>query len=69
MKQYSFETTMDNKFKYNASSITTFNKSIEDAYKQGRAHRHLINTIQSWTKAGDIALNQSKTPATEGIKP
>jgi hypothetical protein len=56
-------------FKYNASSITTFNKSIDEAYKQGRAHRHLINTIQSWIEAGGVAFNKSRTPATEGIKP
>jgi hypothetical protein len=56
-------------FKYNASSITTINKSIDEAYKQGRAHRHLINTIQSWTEAGDLALNKSRILAMEGIKP
>jgi hypothetical protein len=50
-------------FKYNTSSITTFNKSIDEAYKQGRAHRHLINTIQIWIEAG------GGTPATERIKP
>jgi hypothetical protein len=69
MKQYSFETTMDNNFKYNASSMATFHKSIDEAYKQGRAHRHLINTIQSWIEASGVALNKSRTPAMEEIKP
>jgi hypothetical protein len=56
-------------FKNNANSITTFNKSIDEPYKQGQAHRHLINTIQSWIETGGEALNKSRTPATEGIKP
>jgi hypothetical protein len=47
-----------NMFNYNASSITTFKDSIDEAYKQGQAHQHLINTIQSWIEADGVALNK-----------
>jgi hypothetical protein len=56
------------KFRYIASLEITSKKSIDEAYKQGRAHRHLINTIQNWTEASDAALNQKYITCNGGNK-
>jgi hypothetical protein len=50
------------KLRYTVSLETTSNKNIDGAYNQGRAHRHLINTIQNRTEASDAALSKSISP-------
>jgi hypothetical protein len=54
------------KFRYTASLKTTSNKHIDEAYKQGQAHRHLINNIQNWQK--HATLNQKYITCNRGNK-
>jgi hypothetical protein len=57
------------KFRYTASFKTTSNKRIDEAYKQGRAYRHLINTSKTRHKQVMQHSIKSTSPAMEGIKP